>query len=181
MKNLSCGEQYYELWFLLAQTRDAIFKAREKELDRYHISATQAAALSVIQDIGGKVTPTEISRRLFREPYSVSGLLSRMEKEGLIRKARDLDKKNMVRVVLTDKGNQFCQQSAVRKSIGNIMSSLSEEECQQLKLYLERLQGKAFEEIAVNHKRPIISSRRAVPVKRCTVVSEQGGPVENGK
>lgn len=86
MKNYSFVDQDYELWVLLHQPRDAVFKAREKELSPYGISTMQAAVLFIILAIGNEATPTEISRWLLREPHSVSNLLSRMEKEGLVTK-----------------------------------------------------------------------------------------------
>ena len=88
---------------LLNQATDATLRARQKELDRYGISAAQAAVLFIIQAIGEKATPAEITRWLFREPHSVSGMLSRMEKQGLVRKVKDLDGKNLVRIAMTEK------------------------------------------------------------------------------
>ena len=92
----SSTDQDYKLWVLLNQVRDAVLKARQKELDQYNISASQAATLFVIEAIGPKATPAEISRRLFRKPHSVAGragILSRMEKKGLVRRFKDLDGK----------------------------------------------------------------------------------------
>jgi len=141
------NDQDYRLWVLLNQVRDAVLKARQKELVQYNISATQAATLLVIEAIGAKATATEISRRLFREPHSVAGaagILSRMEKKGLVRRLKDLDRKNLRRVVLTEKGREAYYQSTKRESIRQIMSSLSEEERQQLTSSLETLRDKAL-------------------------------------
>ena len=84
-------DQDYNLWVLLHQAKDAVFKAREKELSQYGISAMEAAALFIIQAIGDKATPAEISRWIFREHHTVTALLSRMEKKGLITKVKDLE------------------------------------------------------------------------------------------
>lgn len=146
MKEYS-ADQYYNLWVLLAQTRHAMFKARRKELTRYNIFARWAAVLFAVQTLGGKATPAEISRWLFRTPHSVSEMLSRMEKSGLVRKVKDLDRKNMVRVVLTVKGHEAFDQSIRRESIHKIMSSLSEEEYQQLRSYLQKIRDTALKEL----------------------------------
>jgi len=71
-----------------------------------------------------------------------------------LRKTQDLDRKNLVRVSITEKGQQAYHKSTMRKSIRKIMSSLSEEERQQLRSYLEKLQNKAFKELIVEHKPP---------------------------
>jgi len=126
----------------------------------YRITPEQAAILFIVQAIGEKATPAEISRWLFREPHSVSGLLARMEKQGLVRKVKDLERKNLVRVVITEEGQKAYQQSTKRESIHRIMSSLSEEDRQQLRSYLEVLQNKALEELGVNRKLPLPNSNR---------------------
>ena len=51
-----------QLQVLLFQARDAIFRAREQELSQYGISTVQAAVLFIIQKIGHRATPAEISR-----------------------------------------------------------------------------------------------------------------------
>lgn len=157
MINSPTIDRYYDLWALLAQTRDAIFKARQKELRRYGTSATQSAALFAIQAIGDKATPAEISRWLFREPHSVSGLLSRMEKEGLVRKTKDLDKKNLVRVELTEKGYGAYHRSMRQESIHKIMSSLSAEQCQQLTSCLQTLRDEALKELGIEPQVPALA------------------------
>jgi DNA-binding MarR family transcriptional regulator len=144
----------YNLWVLLHQTTDAVIKARQKELDQFDISFIEVGVLVVIQAIGEKATPSEISRRILREPHSVSALLNRMEKKGLVRKTQDLDRKNLVRVSITEKGRQAYDKSTRRKSIYNIISSLSEEERQQLRSCLEKLRSKAFKELVVEPKPP---------------------------
>jgi DNA-binding MarR family transcriptional regulator len=137
-------DQDYRLWVLLNQVRDAVLRARQKELNQYNISASQAAVLLVIEAIGPKATPAEISRRVFRKPHSVSGILSRMEKKGLVRRLKDLDRKNLIRVVLTEKGREAYYQSTKQESIRQIVSSLSEEERQQLTSCLHTLRDKAL-------------------------------------
>jgi len=154
VENFLSTDQNHDLWTLLAQTRDAILKVRQKELHRVSISATQTTALSAIQAIGDKATPAQISRWLFREPHSVSGLLSRMEKEGLVRKVKDLDRKNLVRVELTEIGYQAYHRSMRQESIHKIVSSLSAEQCQQLTSCLQTLRNEALKELGIEPRMP---------------------------
>ena len=94
----------------LSRTRDAIIRTRERELRQYNISCIQSTVMQIIQALGDKATPAEISRWAFRESQSVSELLNRMEKEGLVEKIKDLDRKNMVRAVLTERGLEAYRQ-----------------------------------------------------------------------
>ena len=136
----------YELWVLLAQAREAMYKARQKELRLYNLSPRQSAVLFIIRAIGDKVTPAEISRWLLREPHSVSEIISRMEKQGLLKKVRDLYRKNLVRIELTEKGSEAYNQAIKRDSIHTIMSALSDEERRQFSTMLEKIRYRALKE-----------------------------------
>ena len=139
MKDFLQEDEDFELWWLILSMRRAMHKARARELSQYGITPEEAAVLFVVQTVGRRATPAEISRWLLREPHSISGLIQRMEKEGLVKKVKDLDRKNLVRVALTEKGQQAYYQSAKRDSIHQIMSSISKEERQCIRASLDRL------------------------------------------
>lgn len=149
-------DQDYTLSWLLMYVRHALDKARSKELRSLGLRITpeQAAVLFVVKATGPKVTPAEISRWLLREPHTVSSLLDRMEKAGLLRKVRDLERKNMVRVVLTRKGQQVYLKSSKREVYHRVMSSLSKKERQQLGSYLIILLDKVMREFESGYQIP---------------------------
>ena len=131
-----------------------MYRARTKELFQHGITPEEASVLFVVQAIDYKATPTEISRWLLREPHSTLGLLSRMEKKGLVTKSKDLEKKNLVRVAITEKGQQAYEQAAKRESIHRILSSISDDECEHLVACLQLLRDKALEEAGIVDKPP---------------------------
>jgi len=141
-----------DLWRLISQLRHAIYKARTKELNKYNISYRQSSAMYVIKALGNGATPVKISRWLLRERHSVSELINRMEKQGLVRKSKDLDRKNLVRVVLTEKGHEAHYQTTRLESIHRIMSALSQEERQQLRASLEKLWRQVLEELGIEYR-----------------------------
>jgi DNA-binding MarR family transcriptional regulator len=145
-------DKYYEICVLLHQVRDLMVKAREKELSRTGISNVQRSVLFNVQAIGDKATPAELSRWLFREPHSMSELLSRMEKAGLVKKVRYLGKKNLVRIELTKKGHKAYKASSRHRSIDNILSCLSTEELKQFGEYLRRLRERAANELGIDYE-----------------------------
>jgi DNA-binding MarR family transcriptional regulator len=154
MKDFPSVDEDYRLWVLLSQAADTALRARQKELDRYDISTAEASVLFAVQAIGERATPAEITRWLLREPHTVTEILNRMVKKGLVTKSKDLEKKNMVRVSITEKGRQVYEQSTKRKSIHKVISSLSREERQQLGSYLERLRNKALGELTEERPKP---------------------------
>jgi len=151
---LAASDQDYNLWALFRQTRDAMIKARERELAEHGISSIQAAVLFTIQDIGAVATPAEISRRLVREPHSISGLLSRMEKQGLIKRTKDLPKRNMVRITLTPKGKALYEFSTQRATMHEVFSVVDDAERKVLWDYLQRLRDKALKLAGIGYEMP---------------------------
>jgi DNA-binding MarR family transcriptional regulator len=152
-------DEYYRLWLLLAQTRSAIFKVRHKKVGRY-LHPNQAAALVAIWAYEGQATPAVLSRHLFLEPNSVSELIIRMEKKGLVTKKRDRNKGNIVRVSITKKGREVCRQAMGQDLIRRIMSSLSGEQREQFRSCLSILFRRALEELGMEGEMPLLSNLR---------------------
>jgi DNA-binding MarR family transcriptional regulator len=149
MKTRSSCSKEFAAWVLLRQACDAICIARDAELRNYGISTVEAGCLLII-----KVTPAEIARYLFRRPHSVSGLINRMERKGLVTKNKDLPRKNQIRVSITDKGEKAYSQSTKRRSIARIFSTLNGEEIKQFTLYLKRLRAETLKEIKMDTAPP---------------------------
>ena len=142
----------FETWVLLAQTRRAMFRARSEKLSKFGISPRQAALMFMIATLGEKATPSELARCLFREPHSVSELVDRMEKNGLVRRISDMKKKNLVRIELTDKGRDIYERSLTDEPVHRIIASLSNEEHQQLRVLLNKLWHEAIKETAIEKR-----------------------------
>jgi len=112
------------------------------------------AALHIINLLGDHATPMQMAQWLFRKPHTISSILDRMEKEGLVIKHNDLKRRNLVRVSLTKKGREAYRHTAKRESIHDIMSCLSAAEIKQLRSYLDRLRDRALKELDITEKPP---------------------------
>jgi DNA-binding MarR family transcriptional regulator len=139
--NKTTTDQDRQLWTLLNQTHHAIWRAREKELDDTGLSAIQAGVLFFVSTVEEPVTPALLSRSLHREPHTISGLLTRMEKQGLVRRVKDLKRKNQVRIVLTSKGKKAYEQQNRMGVINEILAALSQGERASLNACLEKLRN----------------------------------------
>jgi len=149
------ADEDFRLWALLHQARDAIARAREHELRQADITMAKATVLFFVKSLDGPVTPAKISRVLFREPHTISGLLDRMEAQGLVRRVRDLDRKNLVRIEVTEKGEEFYHRSREKRQIiSKIMSSLSKEEREALWKSLTKLRNSALKELDIKYRPP---------------------------
>ena len=138
------ADKDHELVALLEQACHAVLATRERELAGTGITGVQATVLSTIKAIGYRATPAEVSRRVLRESQSVSSILVRMEGAGLIIRVKDLQRKNMVRLAMTKKGEQAYRESLGRESSRKLLTPLSEIERGQLREYLEKLRNRAL-------------------------------------
>jgi DNA-binding MarR family transcriptional regulator len=152
MKDACSPEQLFELWIWLSQTSFAVSKARQKELNKYGLTEVQTIILLIIKSLDHEPTPGEISYWLFREHNSVSEIINRMIKKGLLVKHKDRTKKNMVRIALTEKGEQAYSLSTKRESILNIFSWLSYNEYQKLLTYIKELRQRAVEQAGLENR-----------------------------
>ena len=113
-------ELYDEVWGLLHKVQHLLHRAREMELENDGLSTVAAGVLSFVDASKKPVTPSMLSRYLHRQPHTISGLVSRMENQGLVKKVKDLERKNQVHVTLTKKGKRLAQK--LEKLLGNVVS-----------------------------------------------------------
>jgi DNA-binding MarR family transcriptional regulator len=116
------------LWGRLFLATKLVERAREVELSRVNISLIQAMVLYALKISQEPLTPSKLARMLCREQHSMSALIDRMEKQGLVEKKHDLPSKNQVRVVVTAKGEEAFRRQRSVNEVTNITSGLTSEE-----------------------------------------------------
>jgi DNA-binding MarR family transcriptional regulator len=157
MKKHALEDRDFASWVFMARTRDAIFRNRVKELQKHNLSVRQASVLIVLEELDKEATPAKVSKWVFREPHSVSDFLKRMERDGLIKRIKDLARKNMIRIEITDKGREAVHNAKKIEPVHKIMAVLSNEEHRQLMVIMQKLWDKALEELRIEN-RPIFPS-----------------------
>lgn len=137
--NYSGIDRDYQLWNLFYRSMYASYRAREKELLPYHLSPEQADVILMAKILNKQATVAELSRHLVRQPHSMSSMIKRMEREGLVKRVKDLRYKNWIRVVITEKGERAYSITNSPISIHRILNTLNENERKQFGLYLEKI------------------------------------------
>ena len=148
MVNKNGLDEFFNLWVLIAQTKDAFLKARQREYDRFNISNERRAVLWSIKYYGGQATPTQIGQYLFRELNSVSEMLKRMQAEGLIKKYKGMTGTSVI-VKMTKKGTNVFDQSLHNEIDKKILSVLSKSQRKQLAECLWTVRGQALKELGI--------------------------------
>jgi DNA-binding MarR family transcriptional regulator len=133
------------LWARLFLATTLVERAREVELSRVNISLIQAMVLHALKISPEPLTPSKLARMLCREQHSMSALIDRMDKQGLIEKRHDLSSKNMVRVVVTAKGEEAFQRQRSVNAVTSITSVLTKEERESLGSCADKLRLRAKE------------------------------------
>jgi DNA-binding MarR family transcriptional regulator len=136
----------FTLWRFLDHTRYMIFRQREKELLGLDVTPEQAHVLDILRLNHGVTTINEIVRLTQRKHNSISTLIHRMSKQGLVTKIRIKQDKRAFRIVLTDKGSQVFDKIP-KESVKKAFSCLSDDEKIQLHSYLNRLMTHAYDSI----------------------------------
>ena len=147
----------WNLWVLLDQTRFAICRARELELAKSKLTIIQASVLYTIQFKGGEITQKQISEFTMRQHHSVSTLINRMIKRGLIKKVKHTGEKG-TKIAITEKGKETYN-NITKQSIKMIFSTLSAEDKQNMTAYLDVLRNKARGLLGMDYIPPFLSTK----------------------
>lgn len=134
-----------DAWILLQQTRDSIFRREDAVLARLGLTTEQYTVLLAIESLDAPVRITDIGQSLGRSTNSVSMLVDRMVKAGLVERIRDVGDRREVHVVMTAKGKEASRPAnpAVSQLIDDIWSSLPPDDRHTLVRLLEVLADKA--------------------------------------
>ena len=140
-------------WSLLFQAFYAARKAEERRLYKAKVGLThdKLTVLQLATHYESPLTPAKISRSLFRESQTIAALLSRMERDGLVKRVPKRKGKPYTEVKATAKGEELCGPAAeVDASVATeIMSCLSTEELEQLQKLLRKIRQKALDELYI--------------------------------
>jgi DNA-binding MarR family transcriptional regulator len=128
------------LWLLLPRVGDALALCQDLVFSKYGITTEQWRVLACIKS-RGPLKPTDISLMLERSPNSISMLVDRMVKAGLVRRKRDRKDRRIVFVSMTDKGKDAIDLGvpAGWEFMNKLLSPLSYDEQRALADMLEKI------------------------------------------
>jgi len=156
MYDYTFSHEAFTTWALLHQAWQALYSTRERKLAKVGLTPEQTSVLWFCKYCPGPLTPAEIARRLFRKSQTVSGLLSRMEREGLIRRVPKQKGHPFTEVQITAKGEKRLRRGRemLLTTTEKCMSPLSAEEVEQLRNLLRKVRQQALKEQHAEIKPP---------------------------
>ena len=128
--------------YLLTTAQHSVFLKMKEKLSVFDLTPVQYAVLYCLWE-NNKNSPKEIAERLKLENSTISGILERMEKKGLIKRMISKEDRRFIQIMLTEKGAALEEDvlAAVDEVNEEVMSVFSKEECENLKTQLRVLAG----------------------------------------
>jgi MarR family transcriptional regulator, organic hydroperoxide resistance regulator len=113
--------QRIEDWELLAQLCQAYRTLSDSFLDQIAMHRAQTSVLCKLFHQDG-ITQSEIAQQLSIQGATVTEMMQRMEEAGLVTRRRDADDNRLVRVYLTDTGQE--KERAIREQFAKLESAV---------------------------------------------------------
>ena len=135
----------HKSWMRVMSMATVMERARNLELAKFGLNMPQTDVLYCLKVSKEPMTPMKLARMLHKQPHTVSALVHRMERQGLLTTKRDLNRKNWVRVSLTKKGEEAVKQWAAASEVPDAMSCLSKKESEALYAITKKLHNKSLE------------------------------------
>ena len=133
-------------WMALRQTYNLILRCEDRVFGEYDITTERHAVLMTMKHIDGPVRPTDVARWLDLSVNSVSMIIDRMVKAGLVKRVRDRKDRRTVFLSMTSKAEKAYALASVAGwgLIQEILSPLSDKDKRTLIKVLETLRDKTY-------------------------------------
>ena len=97
------------LGFTVSRTARSIKRALDAKLAEYNLTASQYVVMSRLFEEEG-IKHNELGVRLNMDNPTITGIVDRMERDGLLQRRRDKSDRRVVRLYLTDVGKELIQE-----------------------------------------------------------------------
>ena len=143
------------LYILLDQADSIVTNAVELELKHLRITQPQVRILTMLSRQEQPATLEELSNWTLKEFNSVSTLINRMEKKGLIQKTKK-DGELKTYISLTEKGSEMYHEHVTERSIHLIFDALTPEERELFKNLLLKIRNTTRDLLGMGYKPPFL-------------------------
>lgn len=107
--------------------RRALVRAFEADKDRASLTPPQLHAMAILtrpSSVEG-LTVTELRAQMGLSQSTVSGIVARLERRGLIRRFADAADRRYTRIAVTEEVKRYMQQDAVAQRLGPLVRALA--------------------------------------------------------
>ena len=119
--------------FILSNAQNAVYNYFKKRLQDYDITPSQYALLQCLWTQDG-LTPSQLAQALRLDTSSITGILGRLEKKGLIDRVYSQEDRRSVQIHLREEGKALWTQvdRVIEDANAKITAGLDEDQYEQL-------------------------------------------------
>jgi DNA-binding MarR family transcriptional regulator len=134
-------------WVLLRQVPNLVARCEDQVFSKHGLTTERHAVLMAIRQIDSPVRPTDVARWLDLSVNSVSMIIDRMVKAGLVKRTRDRKDRRTVFLTATEKAEKAYVRSSAAgwELIQEILTPLSDKDKRTLIKLLEALRDKTYD------------------------------------
>jgi len=136
-----------DAWLLFRLTYNSVEKCQDDLFNKLGLTYQQYVIMGAIKHMKTPATPSGIATWIDRNPNTVTLILDRMEKNGLVQRKIYAKDRRKLRLTLTRKGEEL-HNSATMPSRGltkKVLSVLTAEELSLFAVLLRKIQDSTFE------------------------------------
>ena len=134
----------------LTRFNDVATRYTAIEFMRHGSSSMRMMLMNALFLNGGSMSPTELSKRIFRTRHSITSMVDTLERQGLVRREPNLKDRRSINVTLTPEGKRLFERMVpVGYEISQkALSCLSDDEVVVLRTLLRRVREHLLSQIA---------------------------------
>ena len=137
-------------FFSLLRFIDVARRYLAVEFLRHKSNPMRMLVMNALYSYGGSMTPTELSKYVYRSKHSITSLIDTLEGQGLVRREPNPDDRRSIKIYLTPQGRQFFESMM---PVGweiteRALSCLSDEQVDTLDSILRRVRKHLLEQLA---------------------------------
>ncbi len=149
----------YHLWVHLRQTYGLLYGCEQDFHSKFDITGEQFSVLWNIKYItatkGRTVILSDLASFTLRNMNSVSEIVNRMEKAGLVKKIKDLPDRRATRIELTPKGEEVFSENAMPNFafVDRLFSTFTDKETANFLKLIKKLRKWMWQDFNIDHSK----------------------------
>ncbi len=134
-------------FILFVQTAELILKYADAALYRAGLSLIKLMVLQVLESHGGSLTPSRIADLTVREKHNITTLIRRLQRDGLIKTAKNTKDKRSFNVIITEKGRRAIKLASptAKNIVKEVMSTMPSTSALALEGLLKEMRQNAWQ------------------------------------
>jgi len=131
------------IWTRLAFTFNLIYQSVVEEFKKENITIPQFEIIACLNRKNG-LTLSEIADRLLVTSGNITGIVDRLEREGIVFREREVKDRRVIRAKLTAKGAKIYKKiiPIYKKKVSEILQILTKDEMRSLQHFLKKIGNK---------------------------------------